>query len=57
MQTDLSDEEAPSWAGNSSTIAFQSNRTGRDEVFILGLNVVAVQQLTLDGGSAPGWRR
>ena len=24
LQTDLSDEEAPSWAGNSSTIAFCS---------------------------------
>jgi Tol biopolymer transport system component len=57
MQTDPSADEAPTWAGNSATIAFQSDRTGRNEVFLVGLNTVTVHQLTTDGGSAPGWRR
>ena len=57
MTAEPSADEAPTWSGDNTTIAFQSDRAGAVQLFDLGLNVPQVRQLTTDGGSSPGWRR
>ncbi|MEW6734002.1 MAG: DPP IV N-terminal domain-containing protein [Acidobacteriota bacterium] len=49
--------EAPSWAPDSRHIAFQSNRTGRWEVWIMNIDGTGEKQVSKGGGRSPSWSR
>jgi TolB protein len=49
--------EAPCWAPDSRHIAFQSNRTGRWEVYIMNPDGSQQTQVSRSGGRSPSWSR
>jgi Tol biopolymer transport system component len=52
------DERAPALSPNGRWIAYQSNETGRSEVFVSDFPAaVRKWQISRSGGSAPSWRR
>lgn len=49
--------EAPAWAPDSRHIAFQSNRTGRLEIFVMNIDGTGQVQVSKGGGRAPSWSK
>lgn len=49
--------EAPAWAPDSRHIAFQSNRSGRWEVYIMNVDGSDQRQVSKGGGRSPSWAR
>jgi TolB protein len=49
--------EAPSWAPDSRHITFQSNRTGRWEIWIMNIDGSSETQISKGGGRSPSWAR
>ncbi len=49
--------EAPAWAPDSRHITFQSNRTGRWEVWIMNIDGSSEIQVSKGGGRSPSWSK
>lgn len=49
--------EAPAWAPDSRHIVFQSNRSGRWEIFIMNIDGSSEIQVSKGGGRSPSWSR
>jgi TolB protein len=48
--------EAPTWAPDSRHIAFQSNRTGTNQIYIMLLDGTELRMITRQGNnSSPSW--
>jgi TolB protein len=58
LTSDAGSNEAPSWAPDARHIAFQSNRTGSDQIFIMlvDTNNPELRQVTSQGANtSPAW--
>lgn len=49
--------ESPAWAPDSRHLVFQSNRTGRWEIWAMHIDGSEQRQLTRTGGRSPSWGR
>ncbi len=49
--------ESPAWAPDSRHLVFQSNRTGRWEIWAMHIDGSEQRQLTRTGGRSPSWAR
>lgn len=49
--------ESPAWSPDSRHIVFQSNRTGRWEIWAMHIDGSEQRQLTRTGGRSPAWAR
>ena len=45
----------PTWSPDGKQIAFHSDRTGRNEIYVMNADGSDVRQVTLDGGVSPDW--
>src|SRR5205814_1712191 len=48
-------ERFPSWSADGAKIAFQSNRSGQDEIWVMAANGTSPQQITTTRGRRPAW--
>jgi TolB protein len=49
--------ENPTWSPDSRHLAFQSNRSGRWEIWAMHINGSEPRQLTKNGGRSPSWSK
>ena len=50
-----SEDSHPTWSPDGKRIAFHSNRTGRNEIYVMNADGSDVRQVTFDGGISPDW--
>lgn len=53
--TESGRNESPSWSPDSRHLVFQSNRTGRWEIWAMHIDGSEQRQLTRSGGRSPSW--
>src|SRR2546430_4452987 len=54
------DDDGPVWSPDASQIAFESNRAGDEQIFVMNVDGSDVRQLTFDAGvinTGPHWIR
>ncbi len=49
-------DEFPDFSPDGLKIVFDSDRTGRDELFIMSVDGTEQTQLTVQGGGVPRWQ-